>query len=210
MIFETLLKTYGPQDWWPAETPFEVMVGAILVQNTNWTNVERAITALKARKLLDLGRLRALSDSELADLIRPAGYFRVKARRLRNLLDFLASACGGNIRRMADFPVEVLRQQLLSVNGIGPETADSILLYALDKPVFVVDAYTRRLLNRHGFPEAASDYQKIQSLFTTHLAPDARLFNEYHALIVRLGKDFKGAAAADEKTYPLRGTKFFL
>jgi len=207
-IYDRLCEVYGPQHWWPAETPFEVMVGTILVQNTNWANVEKAIQALKDRKCLSLNALRALSENELAGLIRPAGTFRVKARRLRNLLDLIAG--WGSVTRMARAPLDVLRRKLLDVNGVGPETADSILLYARQKPVFVVDAYTRRLLDRHGFPEGRAGYDDIQALFMRHCPRDVRVYNEYHALIVRLGKDFKGLDAVRRKEYPLKAAHFFL
>jgi endonuclease-3 related protein len=186
------------------------MVGAILVQNTNWMNVEKAIRALKDRRLLSVNRLLALSENDLAELIRPAGYFRVKSRRLRNFLNFLAVRYGGDVRGMARQSLEMLRIELLAVNGIGPETADSILLYALKKPAFVVDAYTRRLFVRHGFSEGRADYHDVQALFTRHLPQDVRLYNEYHALIVRLGKDHKGADADCRKDYPLEERIFFL
>ncbi len=209
-MYDRLLAVYGPQSWWPARTAIEVMVGAVLVQNTNWANVERAIRSLNGRGLLNFQRLHVLPEHELAELIRPAGYFRVKARRLRNLLDFLAGECGGDIKRLARKPVEPLRKALLGVNGIGPETADSILLYALHKPVFVVDAYSRRLLKRHGFSEWDADYGDVQSLFMAHLPREEKIYNEYHALIVRLGKDYKNEKSVREGPYPLEDSFFFL
>lgn len=185
-----LYKKFGPQHWWPGDTPFEVAVGAILTQNTNWSNVEKAITNLKKARALSAAAMSRLSHEELAALIKPAGYFNVKAKRLRSFLDFLNSEYSGSISSMKKADAVVLRHQLLGVNGIGPETADSILLYALDKPVFVIDAYTKRILSRHGIMEADADYNQYQQLFHASFENDTRLFNEYHALIVRLGKDF--------------------
>lgn len=185
-----LYKKFGPQHWWPGDTPFEVAVGAILTQNTNWSNVEKAITNLKKARALSAAAMSRLSHEELAALIKPAGYFNVKAKRLRSFLDFLNSEYSGSISSMKKADAVVLRHQLLGVNGIGPETADSILLYALDKPVFVVDAYTKRILSRHGIMDADVDYHEYQKLFHASFDNDTRLFNEYHALIVRLGKDF--------------------
>jgi endonuclease-3 related protein len=189
-IYGRLLEKFGPQHWWPGESPFEVMVGAILTQNTNWGNVERAIQNLKAHKMLSPAALHKISAAELAPLIRPAGYFNVKARRLKNFIEFLFEKYGGNLKKMAGEPWPQLRHKLLDVNGVGPETADSILLYAFEKPVFVVDAYTRRMLYRHNLIGKDADYHAIQELFMVHLDHDVAIFNEYHALIVRLGKDY--------------------
>ncbi|MCU0841191.1 MAG: hypothetical protein MUC79_05655 [Thiobacillaceae bacterium] len=189
--YRLLRDAYGPQHWWPGETPFEVMVGAVLTQNTAWTNVERAIANLKAGGALSAPALLALPDAALAELIRPAGYFNVKARRLKALCAFLED------RGVADDPVRLrdlgslpqLREQLLAVHGVGEETADSILLYALGLPVFVVDAYTRRVFTRLGLLGGKEGYAAIQRAFMDRLPAQARLYNEYHALIVRLGKD---------------------
>lgn len=189
-IHDALLAAFGPQGWWPGETPFEVMVGAILTQNTNWRNVERAIANLKAARVLTpaaMGRLRA---EELAELIRPAGYFRVKAARLGHLLGHLRERHGGSVARLLRTPLEPLRDELLGITGIGPETADSILLYAAGHPAFVVDAYTRRVLSRHGLVAEGAGYAEVRGIFTRALPTDVLLFNEYHALIVRLGKEF--------------------
>ena len=166
------------------------MVGAILAQNTNWGNVRKAIENLKEKKLLTPGKLYALSDRRLASLIRPAGYFNVKARRLKNFLYFLRSRYKANIQAMSRVRTDFLRRQLLTVNGIGPETADSILLYGLAKRIFVVDAYTTRILSRHRLIQKDAGYAQVQRLFMRTLKPDAQLFNEYHALLVRLGKEF--------------------
>ncbi|MCX5714282.1 MAG: endonuclease III domain-containing protein [Candidatus Omnitrophica bacterium] len=189
-IYKKLYAEFGPQHWWPAESPFEVMVGAILTQNTNWQNVEKAINNLRAHKVLTPKRLYKTPHRKLASFIRSAGYYNIKAKRLRSLLDFFFKAYNGNIGKMRAASTEDLRQQLLSVNGVGPETADSILLYALDKPVFVVDAYTRRALTRHGLIDQDAPYGKIQDLFMRNLKKDVRLYNEYHALLVKLGKDY--------------------
>ncbi|MCX5696722.1 MAG: endonuclease III domain-containing protein [Candidatus Omnitrophica bacterium] len=189
-IYKKLYAKFGPQHWWPADSPFEMMVGAILTQNTNWQNVERAIHNLKSHNALSPKKMHKINIRRLASLIRSAGYYNIKAKRLRSFLDFFLKVYNGDIRGMRAASTESLRQGLLSVNGVGPETADSILLYALDKPVFVVDAYTRRVLIRHGLITEDSDYGQIQDLFMRNLKKDARLFNEYHALLVKLGKDY--------------------
>ncbi len=188
-IYKILLKAYGPQHWWPGGTAFEVMVGAVLTQNTSWSNVERAIANLRRERLLTHSRLHSISTRRLALHIRPSGYFNIKARRLKNLTEFVQNAYAGSLRKMfADNP-SVLRQKLLDVNGIGQETADSILLYAGGKPFFVVDAYTRRVFNRHGFIAADAPYHSFQKLFMENLRKSRLLYNEYHALIVRVGKE---------------------
>ena len=187
-IYNRLYKAYGPRHWWPGETPFEVMVGAILTQNTSWKNVEKAIQFLKDSGDLHLERIYRLKTSPLASLIRPSGFFRVKAKRLKAFVNFLFEEYDGDIGKMGGESLPVLRQKLLGVNGLGPETADSILLYGLEKPVFVVDAYTKRILSRHGMISEKASYEEIQRLFMDHLPRDERLFNEYHALLVHLGK----------------------
>jgi endonuclease-3 related protein len=184
-LHRRLAAHYGPQRWWPAESAFEVAVGAVLTQNTAWRNVEAAMANLKQAGALSLGGLLALAPEELAGLIRPAGYYRLKERRLRNLLEMLA-ACGG-LPGLAELPLDEARQRLLAVNGVGPETADSILLYALDRPAFVVDAYTGRILARHGLAREKAAYHELQELFTAALPADPALYNELHALLVRLG-----------------------
>ncbi len=189
-IYARLFEAFGPQKWWPAQTQFEVVVGAILTQNTNWGNVEKALNNLKRANRLSSCTLKDISLQKLALLIRPAGYFNVKAKRLKNFISFLFEEYGGNLKRMAGENTQLLRKKLLGVNGIGPETADSILLYAFDKPVFVVDAYTRRILYRHGIIDEASDYHAVQGVVVGALSCDATMFNEFHALIVRLGKDY--------------------
>lgn len=190
VIYEKLYGFFGSQHWWPGDTPFEVAVGAILTQNTNWGNVEAAIRNIKMRNLLSPKSMYGLSIGQLAALIKPAGYFTVKARRLRFFLEFLLNDYGGEMDNMAREDMTRLREKLLKVHGIGPETADSILLYALRKPVFVIDAYTKRVLSRHGVMGSERSYGEFQALFHAALSRDAELFNEYHALFVRVGKTF--------------------
>jgi endonuclease-3 related protein len=189
-LYQRLWEAFGPQNWWPADTPFEVAVGAILTQNTNWGNVSRAITALKGHDLLEPQALHDLPETELARLIRPAGYYNVKARRLKNFLDFLAANYQNSMARLAGADLASLRPALLGIKGVGPETADSILLYALAKPTFVVDAYTFRILSRHGLIAEACPYEELRQLFMEHLPAQAPLYQEYHALLVRLGKEW--------------------
>lgn len=188
--FEVLFRANGVQNWWPARSRFEVIVGAILTQNTSWTNVRRAIVALRQKKLLSAPAMEAISDSQLAELIRSSGYYRQKARKLKAFVRFLRTNYQGSLHRMFGVPTELLRTELLSVHGIGPETADSILLYAGARPVFVVDAYTRRILQRHGLADQRHSYEEIRMSFEESLPADASLFNEYHALIVHTGKHF--------------------
>lgn len=191
-VYRRLFTAYGPQHWWPAESPFEVMVGAILTQNTAWANVELAIANLKARRCLAPRRLLALPRDTLTACIRPSGCFNVKAQRLRNLCRWIDGAGGtGRLARRGTAP---LRESLLAVNGIGPETADAILLYAFGRPVFVIDAYTRRLLRRLGMIGGDEPYETLRCAFESALPRDAQLFNEYHALIVRHGKESCSAA----------------
>lgn len=207
-IYQVLFQHFGPQGWWPGDTPFEIMVGAILTQNTNWKNVEKAIINLKRAKVLTPAKLHALPVSTLAQLIKPAGYFNVKAKRLKNFLDFLFAEYKGRLELMANEDLAVLREKLLNVNGIGPETADSMLLYAFDKPTFVVDAYTRRFMSRHRWIEHAHDYHDVQNMFHSTLKTEHQFFNEYHALIVRLAKDFCRTKAACEGC-PLNKLEFW-
>ena len=189
-IYQRLLAHFGSQDWWPAETPFEVMVGAILTQNTNWQNVEKAIARLKENNLLSLAAMAALPVEELAEYIRPAGYYNIKAGRLKNLFTMIEEQWDGDLDYLLAQPAQTLREQLLAVKGIGPETADSMVLYAAEQPVFVVDAYTHRILFRHEIISEEYGYFEIQELFTDNLEEDCRLFNEYHALLVQAGKHF--------------------
>jgi endonuclease-3 related protein len=187
-VYARLLEHFGPQHWWPGETPLEVMVGAVLTQNTAWVNVERAIDALRAAGELSLEALVRITEEDLARRIRPAGYFRVKARRLKNLILTAHGLGDGDLDAFLARPTDELRQTLLAVSGVGPETADSILLYAAQRPVFVVDAYTRRALLRHRWILPQARYREIQSVFMKHLPPDVALYNEYHALWVAVGK----------------------
>lgn len=189
-VYKILYKAYGPQDWWPAKTRFEVIVGAILTQNTAWTNVEKAIKNLKGADLLLPEKIRNTSDKKLARLIRPAGYYNIKAKRLKNFISFLYSGYGGSLLKLSSEKSDKLKIALLGVNGIGPETCDSIMLYALNKKIFVVDAYTKRIFSRHGFFKESSDYHAVQKYFMDNLPASVRLYNEFHALIVRLGKEF--------------------
>jgi endonuclease III related protein len=189
-LYETLHAHFGDLHWWPGDSPFEVIVGAILTQNTAWQNVETAIGRLKVKDLLDPARLMQLDDQRLADLIRPAGYFRIKTKRLKAFLHFLHQDYQSNLNTMFSEDVWALRKKLLSVNGIGEETADSILLYAGGKPVFVVDAYTRRIMQRHRIIDASARYADIQTLFMSSLPPSASLYNQYHALLVNTGKKY--------------------
>lgn len=191
-VHDTLLAAFGPQHWWPGETPFEVMVGAVLTQNTAWSNVEKAIANLKAAEALSCPALLAMEAGALIELIRPAGFFNVKARRLRALCDFLRDegVADAPQRLAGTAPLPELRLKLLAVHGVGEETADSILLYALHLPSFVVDAYTRRIFTRLGLLAGDEAYGHIRAAFQRHLPRDLGLYNEYHALIVTLGKGF--------------------
>jgi endonuclease III related protein len=189
-LFEILLAHFGPLGWWPGETPFEVALGAILTQNTNWNNVARVLANLKEQGLLDPQALRDLPQAELAALLRPAGYYNIKAARVKNFLDFLFSGHRGSLEVMAAAEPEQLRSALLTVKGIGPETADSIMLYALDLPTFVVDAYTFRILNRHNLIPEDFGYEELRAWFLQHLPAETALYQEYHGLLVQLGKDF--------------------
>lgn len=189
-IYRRLHSFFGPQHWWPADTSFEVMVGAILTQNTSWLNVEKAILNLKGKRLLSPKALYKADKKTIASLIKPSGYYNIKTARLRYFLDFLFQDYQGDVKKMAKDDMSGLRQRLLNVKGIGQETADSILLYALNKPIFVVDAYTKRIFSRHKIIPEDSSYAQIQDLFMRNLKPEAKIFNEYHALIVKLGKDY--------------------
>ena len=189
-IYNRLLARYGRQRWWPAESPFEVMVGAILTQSAAWGNVEKVIAGLKATEALSPPALRRMKQAELAELIYPSGYYNTKAKKLKALANWVGEYCADDISRLSRGSIQNLRRQLLGVHGIGPETADSILLYAAGRPVFVIDAYTRRIADRLGLsPDGRGSYDDYQRLFTASLPADAGLFNEYHALLVRLGKD---------------------
>lgn len=189
-IYSTLYSAFGPQKWWPGETPFEVIVGAILTQNTNWGNVEKAINNLKTKRALHSKALHKMPHKRLASLIKPSGYFNIKAGRLKYFLAFFSNYYKGSIKRMNAEGTYALREKLLDVNGIGPETADSILLYAFQRPVFVIDAYTKRVLQRHNVVPENAAYHEIQDFFHGNLPSDVQLFNEYHALFVKVGKEY--------------------
>ncbi|MBI2344399.1 MAG: endonuclease III domain-containing protein [Deltaproteobacteria bacterium] len=207
-IFTRLFAHFAPQRWWPGETPFEVMVGAILTQNTNWQNVERAIAQLKSTVAFTPHAIFALPPAMLAAAIRPAGYFNIKTGRLRNFLTYFVERYNGNVETMRQQPIAQLRTELLGVRGIGPETADSILLYALDKPVFVVDTYTQRVLSRHYLVPEETTYDDVQSIFMDSLAHDVRHFNEYHALLVAVGKTFCRRTNPQCEQCPLKGVNW--
>jgi endonuclease-3 related protein len=189
-IYDTLYRFFGPQYWWPAETPFEVIIGAILTQNTNWTNVEKAIDNLRNAKALDIKTLNGLPQNDLELLIRPSGFFRQKAVRLQNFTQLLNDEFHGGLNDLFALSDNQLRTTLLARPGIGPETADSIMLYAAGRPSFVVDAYTHRILDRIGIQSNNTEYEKTRTLFMTSLPRETDLFNEFHALIVRLAKEF--------------------
>lgn len=200
-IFERLFAAYGPQFWWPGDSAAEIVIGAILAQNTAWKNVERAITNLKSANLIDWTRLRDIPEAELAELIRPSGTFRIKAKRLKAFVDHLWQHHGGRLdrwlrtsprhrsgRQLSVLELEAIRTQLLHIRGIGPETADAILLYAGGHPTFVVDAYTRRVLRRHHLITSSWTYEDVRELFQNGLGREAALFNEFHALFVAVAK----------------------
>ena len=189
-IYKTLYSHFGPQDWWPGDTPFEVCVGAILTQNTAWQNVEKAILNLKKEKILNPHKINRLPAKKLAKLITPAGYFNIKAKRLKNFISFLCEGYDGKVSNMFSNGSGNIRNHLLGVNGIGPETADSILLYAGNVPIFVVDAYTKRIFHRLNLTPEDITYYEMQDIFMKNLPLDSMLFNEYHALIVMLGKNY--------------------
>lgn len=188
-IYQRLMARYGPQHWWPAREPFEVIVGAILTQAAAWTNVEKAIANLKAAGALSPGALRRLPHPEVARLIRPCGYYNAKAQKLKAFAHWLGEQYNDNLEKLFANSIEHLRQQLLAIYGVGEETADSIILYAASKPIFVIDAYTRRIISRTGLAPNHNTYTAYQTLFMANLPADTRLFNEYHALLVCLAKN---------------------
>ncbi len=187
-IYNLLHARFGSMQWWPGDTRLEIIIGAILTQNTSWSNVEKAVANLKKDEVLNIKKLSRISEKRLARLIRPAGYFNIKSRRIKNFLAFLNTRYDGSIEAMFRTKIDKLRERLLDINGVGPETADSILLYAGKKPVFVVDAYTKRIFSRHGYVDEDADYAAIQAIFLRGLPRDVGLYNNYHALIVELGK----------------------
>ena len=187
-IYRLLYEEYGPQHWWPAESPLEMIIGAILTQSAAWTNVEKAIHNLKASVDLSIEGLQKLPQDELARLIYPSGYYNVKARKVKAFVDWLAERYGGDLDRLFALDVATMRKELLSVHGVGEETADSIILYAAHQPIFVIDAYTRRIITRLGLGPQKETYSSFQALFMDNLPHDEALFNEYHALLVQHGK----------------------
>lgn len=189
-MYRSMLGAAGPRGWWPGRTRFEVCVGAILTQNTAWRNVKLAIDNLRREKLLSPLAMNEVETGKLAQLIKPSGYYNMKAVKLQNFTRFLFGGYGGSLDKLFRLPAGELRGELLSVNGIGRETADSIILYAAKKPIFVIDAYTRRILSRHGMADEKADYDELRELFESNLPPDAPLFNEFHALIVFAGHHY--------------------
>ncbi len=188
-FYQALHKKFGPQGWWPAETELECILGAILTQSTSWKNVEKALDNLRRENLISIERLNLINAEELAQLIRPSGYYNQKAVKIKSFISFLVNEFSGRLDIMFATERSQLRKKLLSIKGIGPETADSIMLYAGGIPIFVVDAYTWRVLYRHGLAPEVTSYDEIQEIFTDSLAEDAGVFNEYHALLVKLGKE---------------------
>jgi endonuclease-3 related protein len=189
-IYELLFESFGPQSWWPGESQFEIIIGAILTQNTNWANVEKAIANLRTANALSAKALYQMNHDELAALIKPAGYFNIKAERLKTFLTWFFDGYDGLLENLEQLSTARLREELLNIKGVGPETADSILLYAFERPVFVVDAYTARVMTRHALVETGCDYEQLQEIFQSNLVEDVKMFNEYHALLVRVGKEF--------------------
>ena len=187
-MYERLLRAVGPRHWWPAESPFEVIVGAILTQNTSWANVEKAIDNFKKAGILTPLGIRGVDHNELAQVIKPSGFYRLKASRLKRFIDFFYDESDGDMSRMRSQDLGSLRERLLKVDGIGPETADSIILYALEKPIFVVDAYTKRIFSRHNLISEKWNYEEVQDMVMGELGRDVGMYNEFHALLVFLGK----------------------
>jgi endonuclease-3 related protein len=206
-IYRLLDDHFGDLKWWPADDPFEMMVGAILTQNTAWRNVEKALARLRERDLLAPEAIAASSAGVLADAVRPSGYYHLKAARLQAFVRFFLAEYAGSVAAMRAAPLAMLRERLLHVRGVGPETADSILLYACEKPSFVSDAYTERILRRHGLIPEKAAYPSIRDLFMRHLPPDVPLFKQYHALLVLTGKTFCRRQTPQCGRCPLGGLK---
>lgn len=188
-IYDLLYKEYGSQGWWPGDSKLECIIGAILTQNTSWVNVEKAINNLKRLNLISANKLKLITTEELAELIRPSGYYNQKAIKIKNFISFLSENYKDNLDKMFLEETYELREKLLSIKGIGPETADCILLYGGNKPIFVIDAYTYRVLSRHGLVPDQTNYNEMQDLFMDSLSDDSGLYNEYHALLVKVGKE---------------------
>ena len=188
-IYKSLYDYFGPLNWWPGDSPFEIIVGAILTQNTAWSNVEKAINNLKKEYLLDPQKLYHINQEELTQFIKPSGYYNIKAQRLKNFVNIFVNDFEGSTEKMFSSDSGELRKKLLNLNGIRPETADSILLYAGKKPFFVVDAYTKRIFSRHKLISEDATYHQIQEFFIQNLDQDVELYNEFHAQIIMLGKN---------------------
>ncbi len=206
-IYDLLNEHFGDLGWWPAESPFEVIVGAVLTQNTSWANVEKAIKRLKDEGLMRPSKMAEADTGVLSRAIRPAGYFRVKARRLKEMSRFIMKECGGKLDRLGREDILCLRERLLGVNGVGPETADSILVYALGKPVFVVDAYTKRVFSRHGITGEDASYADIQRMVHDNVPLKVRTMNQFHALLVETGKRYCRKRSPKCGECPLGGLK---
>ena len=204
-LYDKLFSWYGPSHWWPGESPFEIAVGAVLTQNTAWTNVEKAIDNLKAAGMLDIHRIHAVDESRLASLIRPSGYYNIKTKRLKNLISLIMDSFSGDLAAFFSQELDTLRPSLLGVNGIGKETADSICCYAADKEIFVVDAYTRRILLRHHIIDPDWGYDDIQQLFETKLARRLDVYKDLHAFMVFIGKEYCKARNPQCEACPLNG-----
>lgn len=189
-IFNKLYSAFGPQYWWPAQNDFEVIVGAILTQSVSWKNVEKAIFNLKAADMLSIDGILEAEDKNLAKLIKSTRFYNQKASKLKNFCRHIKNKYAGDIYKLFDNDVMTMRRELMAIKGLGPETADSIILYSAKKPIFVIDAYTKRIFSRMGYFDENTDYQNMQDFFMEHLQEDTGLFNEYHALIVKLGKDY--------------------
>ena len=205
-LFWRLYDAFGPQHWWPGQSPFEIAIGAILTQNTSWKNVEKAISNLKSSGSLTPEAIWYMADEDLARILRPSGYYNIKARRLKNFVKVLLEDFRGDMAYMAMQKDSVIREKLLKINGVGPETADSIILYALEKPSFVIDAYTFRILERHDIIDSYWDYTGLRDLFMESLPRDVLLFNEFHALFVMAGKTFCKTRQPKCDKCPVAGT----
>lgn len=203
--YHRLFDHYGEQGWWPAETDIEILVGAVLTQNTNWSNVEKALVNLKNRDVLSLDALFTIEQERLAELIRPSGYYNLKAGRLKNLISMIHHQYEGELELLVQDDLYAARENLLTVKGIGPETADCIMLYVCEKPFFVVDTYTHRVFSRHNLLEEETDYHTIQETFMDNVEHEPQVFNEYHALIVQVGKDFCKKSTPQCDGCPLNG-----
>lgn len=190
LIYKKLLSRFGKQNWWPGDSALECALGAILTQNTSWVNAEKAISNLKSVMNINISNIDAISADELSHTIKPSGFYIRKAQSIKRLAELIKKEYGGDIEKMKDAETNFIREQLLSIKGIGPETADCILLYVLEKPAFVVDKYTYRILFRHGFVENDTTYESMQRLFMENLETDTEMFGEYHAQIVQVGKKY--------------------